>query len=328
MDREVTYKVCVWCPTYNHAPYITATMDGFCRQQTLFPYLCTIFDDASTDGEPEVIGHYLHDHFHTEETKETDDYRLTIARHQENRNCYFAVFLLKYNHHSQHKGRRPYYQDLIADVDYVAFCEGDDYWTDERKLQKQADALDANPKAMLAYTGFRIVDGEDKPLSRPVIETFPGRSHSGDNLPTLLRHRNYVMALTTMYRMEVWFSDFFTESPYKVDFSLAMSAALMGDFVWMPEPTACYRSLESGMISNALRKGSRWNQDVYRYYARLVLRGRCKPLSFRQRLDTTTLILMRALKIRDRQLLKDTLRIRPLSCLLLPIAFVRLKLKY
>ena len=328
MNSQPTYKVCVWCTTYNHAPYITAAMDGFCRQQTRFPYICTIFDDASTDGEPEVIEKYLHEHFNTEETKETDDYLLTIARHQENRNCRFAVFLLKYNHHSQNKPRRPYYKDLVAGVDYVAFCEGDDYWTDVLKLQKQADALDANPKAMLAYTGFRIIDGEGKPLSRPVMESFPGRSHSGDNLPTLFRHGNYVMALTTMYRMEVWFSDFFMDCPYKMDFSLTLSAALMGDFIWMPEQTACYRSLESGMIATALRQGTYWNQDIYRHYASLVMRGQCKPMSFRQRIRITTLILMRALKIKDKQLLKDTLRIRPLSCLLLPIAFVKLKIKH
>ena len=327
MNSQPTYKVCVWCITYNHAPYITSAMDGVCQQQTRFPYICTIFDDASTDGEPEVIEKYLHDHFNTEETKETGDYRLTIGRHQENKNCYFAVFLLKYNHHSLGKSRRAYYKDLIAGVDYVAFCEGDDYWTDVLKLQKQADALDANPKAMLAYTGFRIVDAEGKPLSRPVIESFPESSHSGDNLPTLLRHGNYVMTLTTMYRMEVWFSDFFVGCPYKMDFALTLSAALMGDFIWMPEQTACYRSLESGMIATALRQGVRWSQDVYRHYAIQVMNGRCKPMSFRHLLNIMILILMRALKKKDMQLLKDTLRICPLSCLLLPIAFVRLKIK-
>lgn len=325
MNSQPTYKVCVWCITYNHAPYITETMEGFCRQQTKFPYVCTIFDDASTDGEPEVIRQYLHDHFITEETKDTDDYRLTIARHQENRNCYFAVFLLKYNHHSRNKSRRAYYKDLIAGVDYVAFCEGDDYWTDALKLQKQADALDANPKAMLAYTSFRIIDSEGKPLSRPVIESFPGRSHSGDNLPTLLHHGNYVMTLTTMYRMEVWFSDFFMDCPYKMDFSLTLSAALMGDFIWMPEQTACYRSLESGMIMSNHQKVVQAANKIYRYFARLVMQKRCKPLSFRQRLGLITLIIRRALKINDVQLLKDTLRSSLLSYLLLPLAYIKVK---
>jgi len=321
----------VWCNTYNQASYIKDAMDGFCMQQTSFPFACHIMDDASTDGEPEVLEAYLNDHFDTEWTKETDDYHLTMARHQENKNCYFAVYLLKYNHHSIKKRRLRYYREVTDETDYVALCEGDDYWTDEHKLQKQADALDANPQAMLAFTNFRIVDGKGQPLpagSRPVIEQFARRSHSGDNLPTLLRYGNYIMLLTSMYRYKVFESEYRTNSPVRMDFDTTMAAALMGDFIWMPEQTACYRSLESGMIATALRQGVHWSQDVYRHYAIQVMNGQCKPMSFRHRLNIMILILMRALKKKDKQLLKDTLLIRPLSCLLLPIAFVRLKIKH
>ena len=321
----VNYKVCVLCATFNHAPYITQTMDGFCIQQTDFPFICVIIDDNSKDGEQEVIRQYLHKHFNAEETRETEDYQLTIARHKENKNCCFAVFLLKYNHYRLNKSRRAYYIDLIAGIPYVAFCEGDDYWMDELKLQKQADALDANPQAILAYTGFRIVDGEGKPISRPLIESFPRRSHSGDNLPTLLRHGNYVMMLTTMYRMEAWQSDFYLTCPCKIDFGITMAAALMGDFIWMPEVTGCYRSLESGMVMTALRQGVHWAQDIYRYYARLIMKGQCKPLPYRQRIDATTLILIRALKRKDIQLRKEVLSCSLLAWLLLPVAFVNVK---
>ena len=107
----VNYKVCVLCATFNHAPYITDTMDGFCRQQTDFPFLCVIVDDNSKDGEQEVIRQYLSDHFTVESIKETDDYHLTLARHKDNKNCYFAVFLLKYNHYSIKKPIRTHYQE-------------------------------------------------------------------------------------------------------------------------------------------------------------------------------------------------------------------------
>lgn len=323
----VNYKVCVLCATFNHAPYITDTMDGFCRQQTDFPYLCVIVDDNSKDGEQEVIKQYLSNHFTAESIKETDDYHLTLARHKDNKNCYFAVFLLKYNHYSIKKPIRTHYQELVSGVNYLAFCEGDDYWTDEHKLQKQTDALDANPQATLVYTNFRIIDGEGKTISRPVIERFPKRSHSGDNLPSLLRYGNYVMALTTMYRYEVVQSDAFKNCPYGLDFSTTLAAALMGDFIWLPEQTACYRSLESGMVRSNLQKGLRWIQDIYRYYAGLVMNGQCKPLSLGQRIHLTTLILMRALKKKDHQLKKDVLRACPLSYLLLPVAFVKFKVE-
>ena len=321
------FKVSVWCNTYNQTSYIKDTMDGFCMQQTSFPFVCLIMDDASTDGEPEVIKQYLNDHFDTEWTKETDDYHLTLARHQENKNCYFAVYLLKYNHYSIKKPRLKYYREVTDEIDYVALCEGDDYWTDAHKLQKQADALDANPQATLVYTNFRIIDGEGKPISRPFIKDFPGRSHSGDNLPTLLRYGNFVMTFTTMYRYKVLESEYRTNCPVRMDFDTTMCAALMGDFIWLPEQTACYRSLESGMVRSNLQKGLRWNQDIYRYYAGLVMNGQCKPLSLGQRIHLTTLILMRALSRKDHQLKKNTLSVCPLSCFLLPIAFIRLKIK-
>ena len=321
------YKVCVWCNTYNQTSYITQAMDGFCMQQMQSPFVCLIMDDASTDGEPEVIKQYLLDFFDTEWTKETDDFHLTLSRHKENKNCYFAVYLLKYNHYSVKKPRLNYYREVTTEPDYVALCEGDDYWTDGHKLQKQADALDANPNAMMAYTNFRIIDGENNPVSRPIIEKFSGRSHSGDNLPTLLRYGNYVMNLTSMYRYKVWKSESFTNSPLMMDFALTMSAALMGDFIWLPEQTACYRSLESGMIQSGLRKGVHWSQDIYRYYARLVMNGQCKPLSLGQRIRLTTLILRRALTRKNRQLKKETLRAFPLSYLLLPVAYIKLKIE-
>ena len=327
MNGNPTYKVCVWCNTYNQASYIKDTMDGFCMQQTNFPFVCLIMDDASTDGEPEVIKQYLNDHFNTEWTKETDDYHLTLARHQENKNCYFAVYLLKYNHYSIKKRRLKYYREVTDEIDYVALCEGDDYWTDAHKLQKQADALDANPQATLVYTNFQAIDGEGNPISRPFIKDYPGRSHSGDNLPTLLRYGNYIMVLTSMYRYKVWKSESFANCSIKMDFALTLSAALMGDFIWLPEQTACYRLLESGMVRSNLQKGLRWIQDIYRYYAGLVMNGQCKPLSLGQRIHLTTLILMRALKKKDHQLKKDVLRACPLSYLLLPVAFVKFKVE-
>ena len=319
------FKVWVRCVTFNHAPYITATMDGFCRQQTDFPYICVIIDDASTDGEQEVIRKYLCDHFDTEETKDTDDFSMMMARHRENKNCFFAAYLLKYNHYSIKKPKEVYYQDLIAGTDYITLCEGDDYWTDKHKLQKQADALDTNPQAVLVYTNFQVIDGEDKPISRPHIKEFPGLSHSGDNLPTLFRYGNYVMTLTTMYRYKVLESESFLNSPVMMDFALTMSAALMGDFIWLPEQTACYRSLKSGMVMSNHQKVIQMTKDIYRYYAKLLMNRQCKPLSLCQRIRITTLILLWSLKRKDLQLRKDILRASQLARLLLPIAYVRLR---
>lgn len=55
MNENTKFKVSVRCFTYNQADYITDTMDGFTMQQTNFPFVCCIVDDASTDGEQNVI---------------------------------------------------------------------------------------------------------------------------------------------------------------------------------------------------------------------------------------------------------------------------------
>lgn len=326
-DNPSQFKVWVRCVTFNHAPYITATFDGFCQQQTNFPFVCIIIDDASKDGEQDIIRQYLCDHFTTESIEETDDYHLTMARHRENKNCYFAAFLLKYNHYSINKSIRDYYQKMVSGVDYYALCEGDDYWTDALKLQKQADALDANPQAVMVYTDFRNIDAENKPITRPKVGLFSSFSHSGDNLPTLFRYGNYVMTLTTMYRSKVLQTDAYKNCPYNLDLGLSLAAAIMGDFIWLPEQTANYRLLQSGMIKSNRLDVRQKIQEIYRYYAKLLMNGQCKPMSLGRRINLTTHILMRALKKKDQQLKKDTLRARPLSCLLLPIAFIRLKIK-
>lgn len=150
------YFVCIECITFNHAPYIEDAMNGFCMQKTSFPFVAVILDDTSTDGEPEVIKQYLQEHFDLEDkdivrNEETDDFILTFARHKENHNCFFAVYLLKYNHYSIGKAKEPYYKNFNESAKYVALCEGDDYWTDPTKLQRQVEFLESHPEYSMCF---------------------------------------------------------------------------------------------------------------------------------------------------------------------------------
>ena len=147
------FKICVRCTTYNQSSYIEDALNGFTMQETNFPYVCTILDDASTDGEQEVIKKYLQEHFDLDNrsvvrNEETDDYVLTFAQHKTNRNCYFAVLFLKYNHYSIKKAKDQYIKEWL-DVKYIALCEGDDYWIDPYKLQKQVDYLESHPNCTM-----------------------------------------------------------------------------------------------------------------------------------------------------------------------------------
>lgn len=196
----------VSCATFNHVNYITDAMNGFTMQETNFPFVCTILDDASTDGEQEVIKNYLQEYFDLEDksvvrNEETDDYVLTFAQHKTNKNCFFAVLYLKYNHYSIKKSKDQHIKEWLDVIKYIAICEGDDYWTNPKKLQMQFDALEAHPECSYCATGFIVstIGQEDKDLtiySNNIelafygIEYF-GRQWIGKTLTLLIRGTCY-----------------------------------------------------------------------------------------------------------------------------------------
>lgn len=144
------FKVCCRCFTFNHSKYITDTMNGFTMQQTSFPFVCCIVDDASTDGEQEVIRKYVEESFDFSEGsvayhKETDYAHITYAQHKTNKNCYFAILYLKENHYSQRKPKMQYLSEWRDGCEYEALCEGDDYWIASEKLEKQVVFLEKSP---------------------------------------------------------------------------------------------------------------------------------------------------------------------------------------
>lgn len=158
MKINSKFLVYVRCFTYNQAPYIEDALNGFAMQQTDFPFVCVIMDDCSTDGEQEVIAHYMKQHFNIDDDtivrrEETDDYRMLFAQHKANHNCFFAVYYLKYNHGSIKKSKLGYFVEW-GDVDYISLCEGDDYWINPLKLQKQVSFLVQNPDYGLVHSNY------------------------------------------------------------------------------------------------------------------------------------------------------------------------------
>lgn len=154
------FKVSVQCVTYNQVSYIEDAMNGFCMQKTSFPFVCIILDDASTDGEPEIIRKYLQEHFDMEAksvvNQETNDYVMSFAQHKKNHNCYFAVYYLKYNHWSINKKKLPYSSVFLDRNQYYAVCEGDDYWIDPMKLQSQFDYMEQHPDCTMTCSRAKI----------------------------------------------------------------------------------------------------------------------------------------------------------------------------
>lgn len=122
--------VSICCITYNHEHYIRDALDGFIMQKTNFPIEIVISDDCSKDNTREIIAEYK------------DKYSNLIRDVSPTENI----------------GAIPNFNHVIAEANskYVAICEGDDYWTDPYKLQKQVDFLEAHPDYSMCCHGADV----------------------------------------------------------------------------------------------------------------------------------------------------------------------------
>ena len=240
------FKVCIRCFTYNQSKYIAQTMDGFVMQQTDFPFVCCIVDDASTDGEQEVITKYLDEHFIKNDgvsyEKETDYARIRFVRHKENTKCYFAVLFLKQNHHQIKKPKYQYLYEWQQGTPYQALCEGDDYWIAPDKLQKQVSFLDAHPDYSLVYCDEMIVGPNSEPLKRR-----KPKRYSGDCRKRIVES-NFIVTACVCFRYEYFEEWRILRS--QIPFSLKLGdrpqwifLSTKGNFFFFSEPMVAYRLL-------------------------------------------------------------------------------------
>ena len=148
------YKVLVRCFTFNQSKYIGDALNGFAMQQTNFPFVCLVMDDASTDGEQEVIKVWMEREcdMSRAETIDIPTSVVIIVPHKTNASCTFAFYLLKQNLYGTGDKKMNHVYPWREKCEYEALCEGDDFWTDETKLQTQVSFLDANPEYGMCYT--------------------------------------------------------------------------------------------------------------------------------------------------------------------------------
>jgi len=246
MEQEYKYMVCTSCMTYNHAPYIVDAMNGFTMQETTFPVITLIIDDASTDGEPEVIKQYLTENFQTPyRTEETEDYHLICAKHKTNPNCIFIVFFLKYNHYSIKKSKLPYQSEWRDKAKYLAFCEGDDYWIHPKKLQMQVDYLEKHTDCDLVRTNFNRLIQNSNLIQYDFTHNLGGNKIK-DTFEDYLRYGWFNGPCTIMYRPKVTrYKKYFSENNYFCGTIIYTLTACRESYVhYIDEITACYRILD------------------------------------------------------------------------------------
>lgn len=226
MSTPTSFLVCTKCMTFNHHAYIEDAMNGFCMQETNFPFVCVIVDDASTDGEQEVIKKYFGLHFDQSETDETNDYVMTFGQHKTNKNCYFAVLYLKYNHYSIKKDKTPYYSRWQDNSKYIALCEGDDYWIAADKLQIQVNFLEENEEYSMVHTAFSFLNQNDGTIKSDanIFKRIDSISKQTSNYVSyILNNNDYrIQTCSVLYRKDSYKQ---IESEYKK----IIQGFLMGD---------------------------------------------------------------------------------------------------
>ena len=145
-DIANTPLVSIICSTYNHGLYISQCLDGFLMQKTNFPFEILIHDDASTDNTPDIIREYEH-----------------------NQPQVIRPIYQKENKYSKKEDIFAKYQCSRVRGKYIAICEGDDYWIDPLKLQKQIDFLENNPDYGMIYTTSKVYNQKEGKIEEDII---------------------------------------------------------------------------------------------------------------------------------------------------------------
>lgn len=241
MSKETL--VSIRCITYNHESYIRDCLEGFVIQKTSFPFEAIVHDDASTDGTAAIIREYA------------EKYPDIIKPIYETENQY-----------SKHDGslRRIMDEAISPSAKYIAICEGDDYWIDPLKLQKQADFLETHPDYGLVssdFFAFRQKDGQCVNFSQsPIMD--------GNCFLDIVTEKKRVQTLTVCIRKNIFFSrEKLDPAKYFLgDQNFILTAALKSKIYCFPQKMGVYRILEESAIHSKKKNNYKMLDFSFKYY--------------------------------------------------------------
>lgn len=219
------YKVLIKCFTYNQEKYIEDALKGFVRQKTNFPFCALVVDDCSKDATAEIIKQY------------EQDYPDII------KGIYLPVNM--YGNPEKQNYIKPWEER----AQYIAYCEGDDYWIDDYKLQRQVAFLDTHPEYMMHFHNA-LVRYQNHNRPDHLISNF----QSGDFDTALLFEKWQLPLASVLFRNEILYSKELAELN-KVrpgsGFCLFIAASLLGKVYGLSECLSIYRKNDGG-VSNSM----------------------------------------------------------------------------
>lgn len=222
--------------TYNHAPYIRQCLDGFLMQKTKFRYEIIIHDDASTDGTTEIIKEYAEKH----------------------PDLITPIFQKENQYSKGIRGMFPRFCFPHAKGKYIALCEGDDYWTDPLKLQKQVDFLESHPDYVMCSHRFKqYMQKEDIYKDDWYGEVPNGITY---DLNSLIQGFWFHTPLTVMFRRDSLCLAEYEKYPNSKDATLFFHLLQKGRGFMIPEFMGMYR-VHSGGVWSGVSEGSQMEAD-------------------------------------------------------------------
>jgi glycosyltransferase involved in cell wall biosynthesis len=209
--------------TFNHENYIRDCIEGILIQKTTFPVQVLIHDDASTDKTSEIVREYEH------------KYPSLIKAYYQSENSYTKP--------DRSKRRKEFSSWRIGK--YEAICEGDDYWIDPLKLQKQVDFLEDNENYGLVFTDFDLFIAEQNKLITNYNKRYKKKIPEGHVFEKLL-YENYYVTCSSLYRYK-YIETFYhlkTMNFKMGDKHLWLHIAQLSKIGYIPESTVVYRKLQ------------------------------------------------------------------------------------
>ncbi len=230
--------VAIQCLVYNHEPYLRDCLNGFVNQQTTFPFVAVVHDDASIDKSASIIREFA------------DKFPNIIIPIYETENQW-----------RKPDGSLSRIMNKALDATgakYIAICEGDDFWTDPYKLQKQVDVLEADNTLMACVTNTCKVDQHGNLLESKQENVVQGNKMGKYNIYDFFgTPQHQYPTATVVYRarnMEEIRRKFrHTENPFLGDWTLWIILHSYGAFYYIDEVTAAYRVNPSSLTHTVNR---------------------------------------------------------------------------
>ncbi len=220
--------VSVICLAYNHEDYIRKALDGFIKQKTNFNFEIVIHDDASKDSTASIIREY--------ELRYPEIIRPIYQKENQYQKGNINIF--KKFIYPQVRGK------------YIAYCEGDDYWIDENKLQIQADYMESDKECAMCCHGFNCINSE----TEETIYSILNKNQQGIlSAREIISHVDFPQTATRMYRREVIINRPDFSFGGCGDYYLLVFSLLHGHTYYINKVMSNYRICSNGSWTNRIK---------------------------------------------------------------------------